>query len=80
MSIDAEWSKDHVLVIGLYTLLLLEAYVGMVNLRPGGSPGKSGGPSVGKGRKNDVESWHLQGCSPRLCRLRTDGLALMSKY
>jgi hypothetical protein len=22
-----------------------------------------------------VESWHLQGCSPRLCQLRTDGLA-----
>jgi hypothetical protein len=23
-----------------------------------------------------VESWHLQGCRPRLCRLRIDGLTL----
>jgi hypothetical protein len=28
----------------------------------------------------DVESQHLQGCSLRLCRLSTDGLALVSKY
>jgi hypothetical protein len=27
-----------------------------------------------------MESRCLQGCSPRLCRLRTDGLAPMSKY
>jgi hypothetical protein len=27
-----------------------------------------------------MESWHLQGYSPRLCRLRTDGLAPVSKY
>jgi hypothetical protein len=27
-----------------------------------------------------VEIQHLQGCSPRLCRLRTDGLAPVSKY
>jgi hypothetical protein len=37
MSVDVEWSKDHVSVIGPYTLLLLEDYVGMVNLRPGGA-------------------------------------------
>jgi hypothetical protein len=41
---------------------------------------ESGGPSVGKVRECDVESRHLQGCSPRLCWLRTDGLALTSKY
>jgi hypothetical protein len=29
---------------------------------------------------SDVESRHLQGCSPRLCQLRTDGLVPMSKY
>jgi hypothetical protein len=34
MSVEVEWSKDHVSAIGPYTLLLLEAYVGMVNLRP----------------------------------------------
>jgi hypothetical protein len=27
-----------------------------------------------------VKSWHLQGCSPRLCWLRTDGLGPTSKY
>jgi hypothetical protein len=27
-----------------------------------------------------VKSWHLQGCSPRLCRLRIDGLDPASKY
>jgi hypothetical protein len=35
---------------------------------------------VGKVRECYVESWHLQGCSPRLCRLRTNGLAPVSKY
>jgi hypothetical protein len=41
---------------------------------------ESGGPLVGKGRESDVKSQHLQGCSPRLCRLSTDGLAVVSKY
>jgi hypothetical protein len=36
---------------------------------------KSGGPLVGKVGECDVVSRHLQGCSPLLCRLRTDGLA-----
>jgi hypothetical protein len=36
--------------------------------------------SVEKVGECDVVSRHLQGCSPRLCRLRTDGLAPMSKY
>jgi hypothetical protein len=37
MSVDAEWSKDNVLAIGPYTLIMLEAYIGIVNLRPGGA-------------------------------------------
>jgi hypothetical protein len=37
MSVDAEWLKDHVSAIGPYTLILLEAYVDLVNLRPGGA-------------------------------------------
>jgi hypothetical protein len=37
VSVDTEWSKDHMLVIGPYTLILLEVYVGMVNWRPGGA-------------------------------------------
>jgi hypothetical protein len=42
-------------VIGSYTLILLEVYIGMVNFRPGGPVEESGGPSVGKGEKSDVE-------------------------
>jgi hypothetical protein len=45
-----------------------------------GPLGESGGPSTRKGGESDVESWHLQGCSSSLCRLRTDGLVPMSKY
>jgi hypothetical protein len=41
---------------------------------------ESGGPSVGKVGECDVASWHLKHCSPRLCQLRTDGLAPASKY
>jgi hypothetical protein len=37
-------------------------------------------PSVGKVDEWYVESRRLQGCSIRLCRLRTDGLAPASKY
>jgi hypothetical protein len=45
-----------------------------------GPIGGKGRPSVGKVREWYVESRHLQGCSPCLCRLRTDGLAPASKY
>jgi hypothetical protein len=38
MSVDVEWSKDHMLVIGPYTLILLEAYVGMAILEIGRGP------------------------------------------
>jgi hypothetical protein len=41
---------------------------------------KSGGLSVGKVSECDVTSQHLQGCSPHLCRLKTDELAPVSKY
>jgi hypothetical protein len=37
------------------------------------------GPSLGKVGEWCAESQHLQGCSPRLCRLRTDGLTPASK-
>jgi hypothetical protein len=42
--------------------------------------GESGGPSVGKGGESYVEIWHLEGCSPRLCQLRINGLVPTSKY
>jgi hypothetical protein len=47
---------------------------------PHSPPLTTGGPLVGKVRECDVASQHLQGCSLRLCRLRTDGLAPASKY
>jgi hypothetical protein len=39
-----------------------------------GPLGGKGRQLVGKVREWYVESRHVQGCSPRLCRLRTDGL------
>jgi hypothetical protein len=45
-----------------------------------GPLGEYRGPSDWKGEECDVESRHLQGCSSRLCQLRTDGLTPVSKY
>jgi hypothetical protein len=45
------------------------------NLRPSGAFRGKGRQLVGKVRECYVKNRHLQGCSPRLCRLRTDGLA-----
>jgi hypothetical protein len=42
--------------------------------------GESRGSSVGKDGESDVESWHLQGGSLHLCRLRTKRLIPASKY
>jgi hypothetical protein len=36
MSVDIEWLKDPESAIASYTLILLEVYVDMVNLRSGG--------------------------------------------
>jgi hypothetical protein len=45
-----------------------------------GSLGESGGPTVRKGEESVVETRDLQGCSPRLIGLRTEGLVPASKY
>jgi hypothetical protein len=45
-----------------------------------GPLGRKGRPPIGKVGEWYVKSRHLQGCGPRLCRLRTDGLAPASKY
>jgi hypothetical protein len=45
-----------------------------------GPVGKKGRPPIGKVREWYVESRHLQGCSPRLYRLRTGELTPVSKY
>jgi hypothetical protein len=48
--------------------------------RPGGGLGGKWRPWVKKVGEWFMESRHLQGCSPRLCRLRINGLAPASKY
>jgi hypothetical protein len=45
-----------------------------------GPVGESGGLSIGKDRESDMESRHLQSCSPCLCRLKTNELPPASKY
>jgi hypothetical protein len=50
------------------------------NLRSGGAFRRKGRQLVGKVGEWYVESQHLQGCSPCLCRLKTDGLTHVSKY
>jgi hypothetical protein len=55
----------------------------MVNLRPDGQLGESGGSKdtvARKGGESDVASRDHQGGSPHPCCLRTNGLAPMSKY
>jgi hypothetical protein len=41
---------------------------------------KSGDSWLERSGSGYVTSRHLQGCSPRLCQLRTDGLAPVNKY
>jgi hypothetical protein len=50
------------------------------NWRPGGAFSWKVETINWKGREVDVASRHLQGCSLRLCQLRTDELVPMSKY
>jgi hypothetical protein len=76
----AEWSKDHMVDIGS-----IAQHFGLVdgtwlNWRLGGTIRGKWRQLVGKVGEWYVASRHLQGCSPRLCRLRTDGLAPVRKY
>jgi hypothetical protein len=60
---------------------ILEVSCGvLMNGDRAGSLGESGGASVGKGGESDVESQHLQGCSPCMCQLRIYGLVPVNKY
>jgi hypothetical protein len=45
-----------------------------------GPLGESGDSWLGRSGSGYMASQHLQACSPHLCRLRTDGLAPVSKY
>jgi hypothetical protein len=50
------------------------------NLRPVGPLGGKWRTVGWEGRGVVCSNWHLQGYSPRLCRLRVDGLVVASKY
>jgi hypothetical protein len=74
-----EWSKDHVADICSLNSIPWLVDETWLNWRPGGAGGKWR-QLVGKVGELYVASRYLQGCNPRLCRLRTDGLASASKY
>jgi hypothetical protein len=70
-----------VAAIGSFKTQLCFSCLVVAKLETGRAPlVERGGPLVGKVGEWCVESRHLQGCSPRLCWLRTDGLAHASKY
>jgi hypothetical protein len=75
-----EWSEDHVATIGFSNLTLAYLVEYVLTGDRVGPLGEKWRSSVGKVREWYVESWHLQGCSIHLCRLRTDGFAPPSKY
>jgi hypothetical protein len=73
----AEWSKDHVMTVGYFNT----HHLGLIdkvwlNWRPGRTLREKWRQQVEKVGEWYVESRHLQGCNPCLCRLRTDGLGL----
>jgi hypothetical protein len=74
----AEWLEDHVTAIGSLNSNFSLFGSSWLNWRPGGAPRWKVEATGWEGRY--VESRHLQGCSPHLCRLSTDGLAPVSKY
>jgi hypothetical protein len=77
----AEWPKDHVVAIrSLKTKhfdLLAKIWL---NGDRTGPLGESGDNWLGMSGSGYVASQNLQGCSLRLCRLRTVRLAPVSKY
>jgi hypothetical protein len=77
----AEWSKEHMATIGFLKTkhfgLLAKTWL---NGDQAGPLGKSGDSWLGRSGNGYVASRHLQGCSLRLCRLRTIRVAPASKY
>jgi hypothetical protein len=76
----AEWSEDHVAAIGSLNSTLWFSRWNLVKLETGQALRGKWRQLDGKVREWHVASQHLQRCSPRLCCLRTDGLAPVSKY
>jgi hypothetical protein len=75
-----DWSEDHVVAIGFLNLNFGTFGRAWLNWRPGGTLSWKVETTGWDVEEWYVESQHLQGCSPCLCRLRTDGLAVTSKY
>jgi hypothetical protein len=80
VSIDVEWSKDHMSAIGAYTLLFISNIMVGKNGDWAGPLGRSVEHSNGKDGESAVAVLRFLCDSPRLCRLRTEGLVPMSKY
>jgi hypothetical protein len=80
VSVGAKWSKDHVSAIGTYTLTF---YWRLMLYKMKIKRSHLGGPvehSEGKGGESVVAILRFLCGSPRLCRLRTEGLVPVSKY
>jgi hypothetical protein len=75
-----EWSKYHVVVIGPLNSKLSLIVGTWLNWRPAGPLWESEDSWLGRSGSGDVASRHHQGCSPRLCRLRTVRLTPVNKY
>jgi hypothetical protein len=77
----AEWSKDHMAAIGPFKLKPWNLCLMSDKMEIG--QGQLGGPvehSEGKGGESAVAILRFLCGSPRLCRLRTEGLVPVSKY
>jgi hypothetical protein len=77
----AEWSEDHVAAIDPFKLAPWNMCLMSDKIEIG--RGQLGGPvehSEGKGGESDVSILMFLCGSPRLCRLRTEGLVPVSKY
>jgi hypothetical protein len=75
----AAWSEDHVAAIWFLNSKLWFSS-SCLNWRSGGALRWKVKIVSWEGQGVVCGSWHLQGCSPRLYWLKTDGLTLVSKY
>jgi hypothetical protein len=80
VSVDAEWSKDHVSAIDAYALTFIGVYWWIKMETGQGHLGGSVEHFEGKGGESVVDILRFLCGSPRLCWLRTEGLVPVSKY
>jgi hypothetical protein len=80
VSVDAEWSKDHVSAIDAYALTFIGVYWWIKMETGQGHLGGSVEHFEGKDGESVVDILRFLCGSPRLCWLRTEGLVPVSKY